>query len=230
MARKKVKAPEPPTSPGWMTTYGDLMTLLLVFFVLMISFSTMEVVKFREAIGSLKGGEGFFDPMSGSAVIEEPPSPENADFEEALDQLVEELQEKSLGDQVKIYWDSRGVRFVLQDQVLFMPGKSQIRGTYLNVLDLVLNVVQTLPVEEFQIEGHTDNQPIMTERFPSNWELSAARALSVLRYVEGKRIMEPRKLVAHGYGQYSPDVPNDSPGNRAKNRRVELYVLKHKQP
>jgi len=228
MARKKAKAPEPPTSPGWMTTYGDLMSLLLVFFILLISFSTMEIVKFREAIGSLKGGEGFFEPMSGSAIIEEPPSPENADFEEALEVLIEKLQEKELSDQVKIFWDSRGVRFVLQDEVLFSPGQSRIRTRYLEVLDLILGVVETIPVEEFQIEGHTDNQPIATERFPSNWELSVARSVSVLRYVEAKNLMEPRRLAAHGYGEFRPDVPNDSPKNRSRNRRVELYVLKQK--
>jgi chemotaxis protein MotB len=230
MARRKKEGPSPPTSPGWMTTYGDLMSLLLVFFILLLSFSSMEIVKFREAMGSLKGGEGFFEPNSGSALITEPPSPESSDFESALEELVDTLEENELSDQVKVYWDKRGVRFVMQNQVLFLPGKSEIKERYLEVLDLILGVVTTLQVQELQIEGHTDNQPIATQRFPSNWELSCARAVSVLRYIEAKKILEPRLLVAYGYGEFRPDVPNSSPENRSRNRRVELYVLKEPVP
>ena len=76
MARKKSKAPSAPTSPGWMTTYGDLMSLLLVFFILLVSFSTMEIVKFRKAMGSMRGGEGVLSPNTGNTIVEMPVSPE----------------------------------------------------------------------------------------------------------------------------------------------------------
>lgn len=229
MARKKSKAPTAPTSPGWMTTYGDLMSLLLVFFILLVSFSTMEVVKFREAMGSLRGGEGFFEPSKGMSVIEQE-GMESEDFESALEELVEKLQELDLTEQVRVYWDTRSVRFVLQDEVLFPPGRSEIQPRYLEVLDLVISVIRTLAVEELRVEGHTDNTPIRTQRFPSNWELSVARAVSVLRYVETEQVVPERKLAALGYGEFRPYVPNDSVGNKAKNRRVEIYVLKQNRP
>jgi chemotaxis protein MotB len=227
MARSKSKPPEAPTAPGWMTTYGDLMSLLLVFFILLVSFSTMEIVKFRKAMGSLRGGEGVMEPNTGQTVIERE-AVESEEFEEALDELIEKLEELQLTDEVRVYWDSKGVRFVLQDEVLFPPGRAEIQPRYLNVLELIIGVIQTLKVEELQVEGHTDDTPIYTQRFPSNWELSVARAVSVLRYMESTRIVEPRRLAAHGYGEFRPYVPNDSPANKAKNRRVELYVLKQK--
>ncbi len=227
MARSKSKPPEAPTAPGWMTTYGDLMSLLLVFFILLVSFSTMEIVKFRKAMGSLRGGEGVMEPNTGQTVIERE-AVESEEFEEALDELIEKLEELQLTEEVRVYWDSKGVRFVLQDEVLFPPGRSEIQPRYLNVLELIVDVIKTLKVEELQVEGHTDDTPIRTQRFPSNWELSVARAVSVLRYMESTRIVEERRLAAHGYGEYRPYVPNDSPSNKAKNRRVELYVLKQK--
>jgi len=227
MARSKSKPPEAPTAPGWMTTYGDLMSLLLVFFILLVSFSTMEIVKFRKAMGSLRGGEGVMEPNTGQTVIERE-AVESEEFEEALDELIEKLEELQLTDEVRVYWDSKGVRFVLQDEVLFPPGRAEIQPRYLNVLELIIGVIQTLKVEELQVEGHTDDTPIYTQRFPSNWELSVARAVSVLRYMESTRIVESRRLAAHGYGEFRPYVPNDSPSNKAKNRRVELYVLKQK--
>lgn len=226
MARKKSKAPEAPTAPGWMTTYGDLMSLLLVFFILLVSFSTMEIVKFRAAMGSLRGGTGILDPSSGNSVVEEQESPEGQAFEKALNELVETLEQLDLTEEVRVYWDKTGVRFVLQDEVLFPPGRAEIQPRYREVLDLIVGVIRTLPVEELQVEGHTDDTPIHTERYPTNWELSTARAVTVLRAFQADNFLPPRKLAAHGYGEYRPYVPNDSPANRAKNRRVEIYVLK----
>jgi len=211
-----------------MTTYGDLMSLLLVFFILLVSFSTMEIVKFRKAMGSMRGGEGVLSPNTGNTIVEMPVSPESQEFEAALDELVEMLEEQELSEHVRVYWDSQGVRIVLQNEILFRPGRANIRSQFLPVLDAVITVIKTLPVEELQIEGHTDDTPIHTERYPSNWELSVDRAISVLRYVEDKRILPQRKLVALGYGEFRPYLPNDSAENKAKNRRVEFYVLKRR--
>jgi chemotaxis protein MotB len=227
MARKKSAPPQPPTSPGWMTTFGDLMSLLLVFFILLVSFSTMEIVKFRMAMGSLRGGEGVLEPNTGLAAVKETPiSPESEEFEAALSELVEKLEELQLTEQVRVYWDKSGVRFVLQDEVLFPPGRAEIQPRYLEVLELIVGVVRTLRIEELQVEGHTDDTPIRTERYPTNWELSTARAVTVLRYLQALDVVPPRRLVAHGYGEYRPYVPNDTPANKAKNRRVEIYTLK----
>ncbi|MCA9782108.1 MAG: flagellar motor protein MotB [Calditrichaeota bacterium] len=221
-------APKEITAPGWMATYGDLMSLLLVFFILLVSFSSMEVVKFRQAMGSLKGGEGFFDPNSSMSPVQFNSSDGTSDmeFNQAVEEMVEELEEQQIENQVQVFWDKSGVRFVMQDQVLFEPGTSDLRPQFIPVIDAVLKVLTTYPVEELRIEGHTDDAPIHTARFPTNWELSVDRATRVLRYVERTGGYEPRRLVAVGFGEFRPAVPNNSVANRAKNRRVEIYAAR----
>lgn len=227
MARRPIP-PKVPTSPGWMTTYGDLMSLLLVFFILLVSFSTLEVTQFHKAMGSLKqGGDGIFRPSTGQILIEAP-AQLSAEFDRAVSDLGEELARQSLSEQVRVYWDTQGVRFVLQDEVLFPPGSAVLNTRYRDVLTAVADVIRTLPVAELQVEGHTDDTPIRTERYLSNWELSTARAVAMLRFLEGLGLVPPRKLAAHGFGEFRPFVPNDSPANKAKNRRVEIYVLRQR--
>ncbi len=226
---KKKEPPkmEAPTAPGWMATYGDLMSLLLVFFILLVSFSTMEIVKFRKAMGSMKGGTGFMEPDAGSSAIETDPIESEA-FEEALEQLIEQLEQSEMADKLNVYWDTEGVRIVMQDAILFNPGRSEIKAQFYPILDGVIGMISSMQVAEVRVEGYTDDVPISTIRFPSNWELSVARATSVLRYIEATNVLEPRKLAAVGFGEYRPDVPNDSVENRGRNRRVEIYILKQK--
>lgn len=221
-------APEQQTAPGWMATYGDLMSLLLVFFILLVSFSSPEISKFRQAVGSLKGGEGFFDPNSSMSPVplEAPEGSTDQEFYGAVDRMVEELTQQDIVDQVQVFWDKNGVRFVMQDQVLFEPGTSELRPQFVPVIEAVMKVLRTYPVEELRIEGHTDNTPISSARYPTNWELSVDRATRVLRYVEAASIWEPRRLVAVGFGEFRPAVPNNSDGNRSRNRRVELYAAR----
>ena len=227
MGKKKPPKMESPTAPGWMATYGDLMSLLLVFFILLVSFSTMEIVKFRKAMGSMKGGVGFLEPDAGTAAVESMPIESEA-FEEALDELIEQLEESAMADKLNVYWDTEGVRIVMQDAILFNPGRSEIKAQFYPILDGVIQIIRSMDVAEVQVEGYTDDVPINTIRFPSNWELSVARATSVLRYIEASEVLEARKLAAVGYGEFRPDVPNDSVENRGRNRRVEIYILKQK--
>lgn len=220
-------APKELTAPGWMATYGDLMSLLLVFFILLVSFSSMEVVKFRQAMGSLQGGEGFFDPNTSLSPVELETQNGTSDqeFFGAVEDMVEELENQEISNnQVQVFWDKTSVRFVMQDQVLFEPGTSQLRPQFVPVIEAVLKVLGSYPVEELRIEGHTDDTPISNARYPSNWELSVDRATRVLRFIEARGEYEPRKLVAVGFGEFRPAVPNDSPENRARNRRVELFA------
>ncbi len=220
--------PEELTAPGWMATYGDLMSLLLVFFILLVSFSTMEVVKFRQAMGSLKGGESFFEPNSATSIIKRPSTTTMSgdEFLDAIQEMAQDLAQDDLDDNVEVFWDGKGIRFVLQDEVLFTPGTAKLRPQFFRVIDSVLGVLKTFPVEELRIEGHTDNTPIRNERYPSNWELSVDRATSVLRYIESKSLYDARRLVAVGFGEFRPTVPNDSAANKTKNRRVEIYAAK----
>jgi len=201
MGRTPPKSVESPTAPSWTTTYGDLMSLLLVFFVFLAAFSSIDITQYRQAQEAVKGGSGVLDKQD--AVVA-PTLPESPEFTQALEELGETLREQKLDRQVRVFWDQQGVRIVLQDSILFAPGQA------------------------VQVQGHTDDLPISTARFPSNWELSSARATSVLRYLEQTSGLPARKLVAQGYGEFRPLVPNSSMGNRAQNRRVELYVVRQK--
>jgi chemotaxis protein MotB len=214
-----------PTAPFWTTTYGDLMSLLLVFFVFLAAFSSIDITQYREAQEAVKGGSGVLDKQD--AVVA-PTLPESPEFTQALEELGETLREQKLDRQVRVFWDQQGVRIVLQDSILFAPGQAELQPAYLSVLDAATALLRGLNVAEVQVQGHTDDLPISTARFPSNWELSSARATAVLRHLERTTGLPARKLVAQGYGEFRPLVPNSSPGNRAQNRRVELYVVRQK--
>ena len=112
--------------------------------------------------------------------------------------------------------------------MMFSSGSVQLTQTATNILDKIMEVVGKYPDREIRIEGHTDNVGIALEfqdRFKSNWELSTARALSVLRFFVDKTDADPRKLSAVGYGEYRPLVPNDTPENKRLNRRVDIVIL-----
>jgi chemotaxis protein MotB len=98
-----------------------------------------------------------------------------------------------------------------------------MKYAYTSVLDDISDLVNTLSCE-VRVEGHTDNIPIENYRFPSNWELSSARASSVVRYLHNIRKVHPSRLVAMGFGEYRPLIPNDNIDHRARNRRVEIFL------
>jgi len=205
------------------------MTLLLAFFVLIVSFSTVELIKFRKAMGSLRGALGVLMEQEGDAVINE----EQSMFErplldkeimmQALSELEAQVFMMNAGEGMEIEVREEGVNFRLKEELIFDPGASELKPSVLRILDGIGKIVRQFSCE-VRVEGHTDNLPIRTERFPSNWELSAVRAVSVVRYFTDKIKISPDRLVAVGCGEYRPLVPNDSPENRRKNRRVEIFL------
>jgi len=199
-------------APGWMVTYGDLMSLLLTFFVLIVSFSSIEMAEFQKALGSLKGALGVL-PKQQSVVMQwDPVIPQLSDYEKKrVQKVISELRNvvKAQG---------------LKDKV----GSANLKKRAYPILMKIIEMIQDWP-NNIRIEGHTDDLPIHTAEFPSNWELSTARALSVLKFFLENSHIEPQRLSAVGYGEYHPLVPNTSPENRAKNRRVEIYIEYDKQ-
>lgn len=115
----------------------------------------------------------------------------------------------------------------IDSPILFNSGEAELKREAFPILDKLVEMTADWP-NRIRIEGHTDNVPIHTSAYPSNWELSTARALSVLRYFLDHGGVEPERLAAVGYGEYHPLVPNTTPENRAKNRRVEIYIEKTK--
>lgn len=141
-------------------------------------------------------------------------------------QLLEKRLKREIQDkQVQVDLTKRGLVITFVAEVLFDSGKSVLRKEALPILDKMISVIkEEVPNRNIGIEGHTDNQPIKYSNWKSNWELSTARATTVLHYLEDTGI-DPRKLQATGYGEYRPVAPNDTKENRQRNRRVEVVIL-----
>jgi len=150
---------------------------------------------------------------------------EQNNLQQAKEEIQSALEEKGMGDQVRFTIDQRGlVVTVVTDKVLCDLGKADIRSEGQHVLDALAGPLAHLP-NQISIEGHTDNRPISTPQFPTNWELSTSRATSVLRYLVDHGGVAPTRIGATGYGEMRPVVPNDTDAHRAQNRRVEIVVL-----
>ena len=215
---------------GWEIVYSGFVMILLCFFIMLSSFSTMEEAKimrfvksFVNAVGILPGGVKF---DAGSAVL--PGSVDMVDSNDKLAQIFSELEALSESlkkeNDITVAYSSKGLVMRLSDHALFDVGVATISPQAVPLLKTVGDIIAKTSFE-VRIEGHTDDLPINTVDFPSNWELSTARAVNVLRYfIETARISSER-LSAVGFSEFQPMVPNDTPEHRAQNRRVEIIFL-----
>ncbi len=218
-------------SPAWMTTFGDMMTLLLVFFVLLYSFSVMDVAKFEAFISSLKSQLGVME--GGKTIVEEDMvakgssgknfNPSSQNFSELMGEMNQYIEKKGLKDKVNMELTKRGLVVRLTGRVLYDIGKARIKPGGKKVLDKIAGVIKKRS-NNVMVEGHTDNWPINTVKFPSNWELSTSRATNVIKYFIEQQGIEPSRLSAAGYSKYRPLFPNDTSEHRAKNRRVQIVI------
>jgi len=212
-----------PTSPLWMTTFSDMSILLLTFFVLLVSYSTIEMEKFEGAMSSMKNAFGLEAQIKKiQATYQQKLALRYQLMNQKVKQIQETLVNNNLQDQVKVDVKETGIQIRFVDNVLFDLGSADLKTNVVPILSRILGTVKDGYIE-ILVEGHTDDIPIKTEKFPSNWELSSARALSVVRYFHDEEKIPAERLVAVGHGEYRPLVPNDSPENRVKNRRVEIF-------
>lgn len=216
-----------PTAPFWMVTYGDMVTLLMVFFILILSFSTVELEKFQGAMTSMKGALGVL-PENISTYKKRDPnfkdyeSKKRRELFEILNDIEEVLEKMGLAEIVELEFTGEGVMVRMGDDLLFDSGKARIKNHATPVIDIVLQAFNGR-FKEIYVEGHTDNVPIRSNKYPSNWELSGARSMSVIKYLHEKGKIPPRQLTAVGHGEHRPLVENDTRAHRAKNRRVEIF-------
>jgi len=220
-----------------MVTYGDMMTLLLCFFVLLFSFSTIDVVKFRNVIIELQGALGV---LSGGPMvlnlgdiparqITENPAADTRQMEQIEEAIEDKIEEEGLDGSIETSINERGLMIRFTDTALFDLGKADIKPGVVPVLDVIAQEISQVS-NRVQVEGHTDPSPIHTAQFPSNWELSTARATAVIHYMIENGGISPHQLSAAGYAFYYPVVPNTTPENRAKNRRVDVIILNTEDP
>lgn len=226
--RKRRSGPLAPDSGSWLTTYSDLVTLLMCFFVLLFAFSTVDASKFRQVAVSLQTAlRGVLDggvSLGPVDVLDEYELEEHL-MEEAFLEVDAYIEEAGLKGAVVAIYEERGLVVRFLDTVLFARAKADLRTDASDILDKVAQVLEKVP-NQVAVEGHTDSLPIQTWEFPSNWWLATARANRVVEYFITKHNIIPGRLSAVGYGEYRPLVPNDSETNRAQNRRVEILIKK----
>lgn len=238
MARKKKDDSGGLTGNEWLATYSDCVTLLLTFFVLLYSMSSVDAAKVEAisqafSVMSGKSGDTFlqYDMYEGSQpIIGGESSIENTlegnyDGNQTMYKDVKEfLDENELNSTVNIAEDERGVILQVKDNILFESGQATLIADSQEILDKISDLISTLP-NSIIIEGHTDNIPISNSKYESNWELSTERAVTVVRYFIEKNNQDPSRFSAAGYGEFRPDVENNSDENRAKNRRVNILIV-----
>ena len=220
MREKRRKKAEESGDPVWLTTFADAMSLMLTFFVMVFAATSLNKAKLEPALGSLRGALGMMEKTKPAIVSAPKVVKENQLIASKIQYSV---VSRGLSKQVKVKVVKGGVRVSLSSPILFDLGKAELKPEIFSLLDEIILVLRKVP-NEIVVEGHTDNLPIHTQRFPSNWELSSARAISVVRYLE-KKGLGKELLSAVGYGEYRPLFPNDTPLNRARNRRVEIKII-----
>lgn len=211
--KKRNKSEEEENIHRWLISYSDFLTLLFTFFVALYALSTVDILKAEKFTASLR--KVF-------KVIDEPIS-----FEEDRNKAILEDLKKLLNDisGISIKTDARGVVITVPDMLLFDSGSAQLKPQSYGFLLRIAEKLREIP-GKIAIEGHTDNVPLSPYSiYKSNWELSAARASSVLHFLISQGLSPDRFMLA-GYGQYRPIADNDTEEGRAKNRRVEIVILR----
>ena len=219
-------------APGWMVTYGDLMSLLLTFFVLLLSFSTINEEEFKEALRSFQGMWSVL-PANLSIIAPEKPNQAKRRTPRAVEQvarkLMEKMQVEGMENAVNVELDKEkgGLTITLPNRILFEPGEADLRPEAFPVLANVAEVLQDVPGALIDVRGHTDNSPLqIASRFADNWELSFFRAKAVTAFLEDENRggIASSRLEVTGCGSGKPRETNDTPEGRQANRRVELSV------
>lgn len=244
-------------APAWLATFADLMSLLMCFFVLLLSFSEMDLQKYKQVAGSMKMAFGVQRKVKvdtiprGTSVIKQEFSPgkpqptvmqvvqqrtENdtrseirvgEPLSEEVEELLE-LVERSLAQEIdaevlEILLYEDGVMIRVRESDAFPSGSAELQGGFEPVLDKLRTLLDETD-GRIVVSGHTDNVPINTPVYPSNWVLSAARSASVVHYLSEIRFSDPSRIEIRAFADTQPVAPNNTPENRARNRRIEISI------
>lgn len=234
----------------WITTYSDMVTLLLAFFVLLFSFSSVDAVKWQALVGSFKGEVNFIGDANSGSILEDDFSIVDKDQITIIDEKEEEIpggiggerieadfralyqaltsynKEKGLNMEVTML--GKEIRIRLANNLLFDSAKADLNRkaneTLLELTDIIKDYDDIL--DKLILEGHTDNLPIRTANFRDNFELSLERALNVLYYFKYQGDFASEKLIAMGYGEHDPVATNETVEGRSKNRRTDILLTR----
>jgi len=257
----------PAGAPAWMVTFADLMVLLLVLFVLLLTFAELDIQRFKAMAGAVREAFGVAKedklagvielegskrrtaatdtsmvrrpddipkvsieaPMESDAAAETDAKPANQpaekrDADELAGALKQAIAAEIAGSGIQIERSGGGVVVRFPNSIAFPSGSGDLTPAFIAILNKLAPVLRKTPGTVF-VSGHTDNVPISSRIYRSNWDLSAARAASVVHHMIDANGIQPARITVQGYGDSRPQAPNDTPENRAKNRRVEISVV-----
>lgn len=242
-------------SPAWIVTFADLATLLLTFFILLLSFAEMDVEKYRAMANSMTvalGGTPVVYEVAGGEPVsviatEPPPAPPTEDttdpMPEFIDErsdddaptkisagiidlasaLIRELEDEVASEALSVNYDQDQVVIRFAEDAAFRSGDAEMKPEMIPIIERVVDVLANC-TGDVVVAGYTDDRPISSGRYRSNWDLSAARAVSVVHELVLNRQVPAERVVAAGRAETNPLVPNDTAENRARNRRVEMSI------
>lgn len=222
---KKQEAEKAPNHERWLLTYADLITLLMIFFVVMYSLARLDAQKFKSLSTSLRiafgGGKNVVGEYEGSGMVPLPVATPQ-ELAVAKEDTDEYVTQHGLQNEVNTVVEDRGLVITLQEKLLFEPGGTRVNPSARAMLMAMAKLVNTLP-NYIRVEGHTDNIP--AGRGISNWQLSSTRAANIAQVLVDQGGVDPHRLSAIGYADNRPIADNNTLAGRAKNRRVEIVLL-----
>ena len=228
--QKRLKKPSSPHQGGWEIVYSGFILILLCFFIMLCSFASMEgskinrfVVSFNDAVNILMGG---IKAEPGKIILGL--SEESVDIKSDMARVYREVHlmadESLFGKEISLSVSEKEIVMRIGESALFESAVARITEESEPFLGKIGDIVRNTECL-VRIEGHTDNLPIRTRQFPSNWELSTTRAVNVLRYLVEKEEIPAQRVTAVGFGEYKPLYSNEMEENRARNRRVEIIFV-----
>jgi chemotaxis protein MotB len=223
---RRTSSLEPSTTGGWQIIYTGFILIMLSFFIMLTSFASLQKAKITRFARAFSSAVSVFQEgnriESGKTVHDTDVSLlDKQDHLARLFETVRTLGREAHLEGVSIERSRRGVVMTLAETLLFASGQAKLSPQAYPLLEKVGRLISTVSVP-VEIEGHTDNVPINNDRYPSNWELSTARAINVLRFFIGKKWSAADRISAVGRAEFQPLYANDTPENRARNRRVEI--------
>ncbi len=225
--------PEPPGAPAWMATFADLATLLLTFFVLLLSFAQLNVIQFKAALGSVKDAlgvvtprPGYFETRSSNPIEWDSPDGSKSPAQGLPDHLMpiqSLILQRKLDGSMKVIVTEEHI--ILRVHKLFRSAAATLDPERFDELDIITQFVKAHP-HPVMVEAHTDDQPIANDHYPSNWELSASRAGAVARYLVEAGRVDAKRISPGGFAHHRPIATNATAEGRADNRRLDIVLAR----
>ncbi len=243
MARKPREEQE--SNPlEWLVTYGDMITLMMVFFVVLYAMANTDLQNFQKIALSLRIAFNGQSQFPSSEVLQTQPDtsqasvtdtnaaplffdnlpPKRRDFVRISTELNSYAQELGVTGDISVNMSMEGVIISLSEKLTFEPGEAGLRPEVVKVLDRVVEML--VPIDnKIRVEGHTDSIPTNNPLYPTNWELSVLRSVSVVRYLIEEGNIAPERIQAAGNAEFKPVATNDTRANRALNRRIDIIII-----